>query len=72
MSGYHQASQIQFLADLILGLVRAAHRDGFQGHYRRGFLHVHRKGRGFVLIGYGDGLFSRGGGIEPAHLIISS
>ena len=70
MSGYHQASQIQFLADLILGLVRAGHRDGFQGHYRRGFLHVHRKGRGFVLIGHGDGLFSRGGRIEPAHLVI--
>ena len=70
MGRYHQSSQIQLVADLILSLGRAAHRDGFQGHYRRGFLHVHRKGRGFVLIGYGDGLFSRGGRIEPAHLVI--
>ena len=72
MSGYNQSSQIQLVADLILSLGRAAHRDGFQGHYRRGFLHVHRKGRGFVLIGHGNGLFSCGGGIESAHLIISS
>ena len=72
MGGYHQASQIQLVVDLILGLGRAAHRDGFQGHYRRGFLHVHRKGRGFVLIGHGDGLFSRGGRIKLADLIISS
>ena len=33
MGRYHQSSQIQLVADLILGLGRAAHRDGFQrGH----------------------------------------
>ena len=73
MSGYHQAGQIQLVADLILGLGRAGNRDGFQSHHWLfGFLHVYGKGRGFTLIAHGDGLFSRGGGIEPAHLIISS
>ena len=38
MSGYHQSSQIQLVADLILSLGRAAHRDGFQSDL--GFLTV--------------------------------
>ena len=47
---------------------------GFSGLFRRSgiLFHSDLKGNRLALIGHSNGLFARGGGIEPAHLIISS